>query len=178
MALVALLGLTGLVFGMLIVVTSVRGGKAPDETTFLVTSVGALGLALVSIGAGGITAVRRDRRREGYFMRQEFIRRMTQLEDDARQLTSNVAGPELASGGLAGVFEVLKENELWTSEDIQTFRLLLQIRNALVHEQVQYIPQEQLGPALAEIERLRDLVQVHHHRGLAANLLRRVEQAH
>ncbi|GHJ10596.1 hypothetical protein TPA0907_49630 [Micromonospora humidisoli] len=87
-----------------------------------------------------------------------FLQHMTQLEIDARNFVAREAGMDAAQGSLALVFDTLVDRKIWSSEDVNNFRLLLRLRNSIVHEQKLTLPEEALGEALQQVERLRDVI--------------------
>ncbi|MCN0178656.1 hypothetical protein [Salinispora arenicola] len=87
-----------------------------------------------------------------------FLQHMTQLEIDARNFVAREAGIDAAQGSLALVFDTLVDRRIWSSEDVNNFRLLLRLRNSIVHEQKLTLPEEALGEALQQVDRLRDVI--------------------
>jgi hypothetical protein len=87
-----------------------------------------------------------------------FLQRFARLEIDARNYVSREVGISAAQGSLGLVFSTLEDNGVWSGEDINNFRLLLRLRNSIVHEQKLRLSQQALVTALTQIERLRDLI--------------------
>jgi hypothetical protein len=140
-----------------VVVLEIIGEQGPSSGLPSLALGTASGI-LATLVAASLRRVLLARRRTSYFATQEFIRSMVQVEADARRFTEMVSNSEVAAGGLTGIFRALLDSKVWSEADTQSFRVLLRLRNALVHEQVTSVPAGQLSSAMIEVQRLRQLV--------------------
>ncbi|MGC4759111.1 hypothetical protein [Micromonospora trifolii] len=114
-------------------------------------------LSLLGIFRATVYLISARRERAGRHA-EMFLRKMGALEIDARNYVAREEGLDTAEGPLSAIFVVLVADGVWSSDDINDFRLLLRLRNAIVHEQKISLSVEQLGVALEQIERMRDLI--------------------
>ncbi|MCW3813567.1 hypothetical protein ONA91_03715 [Micromonospora sp. DR5-3] len=89
---------------------------------------------------------------------QLFLRGMSRLETDARNYVAREVDFDTAQGPLGAIFAVLASDGIWSTDDINNFRLLLRLRNALVHEQKLELSGDELTAAMEQIEQMRDRI--------------------
>ncbi|MFV2095785.1 hypothetical protein ACFHW1_09875 [Micromonospora sp. LOL_014] len=88
----------------------------------------------------------------------EFVRVIARLESEARSYAANIGGEEVAEGSLSVVFDLLKMRRIWTDDDIHVFRLLLRIRNSVVHEGKILGSDHDFENAIAQATKLHELI--------------------
>ncbi|MEJ3748455.1 hypothetical protein WEI85_34870 [Actinomycetes bacterium KLBMP 9797] len=145
-----------------------KGGGDNPSTGWLAVAVGAIVASFATMTVSVVRTLNVRRRGRRRYAAQEFLRRMVQLETEARTFAKVTSSSDSVEDvGLSGILVALVEREVWSPEDVAIFRALLRLRNALVHEQIAGLPTEELlHDALGEGERLRDLIRdgFKHHR--------------
>jgi hypothetical protein len=121
------------------------------------------GLALLTGVAAGLTLVTvmlmtRRRTATRSRSRREFRYAFSALEDDVRRHARELIGPAADSASLGRVISAVELLQLWTLEDSRSFRQLLGVRNAIVHEDSYVIPAQRLRTGFTQMSRLSSLL--------------------
>ncbi|MEU8337914.1 hypothetical protein [Micromonospora tulbaghiae] len=120
----------------------------------LAMSLGVAGAAVTET----VRSLLRRRQEDKVANARAFLRRFVELEISARNFVAREKGTAAADGPLSPVFETLVAEKIWSEKEVNTFRLLLRLRNSLVHEQTLELSQADLRVALQQIERLREVI--------------------
>ena len=90
---------------------------------------------------------------------REFVRRLATVEDSSLDLAAKLVGAKDGrSIGLRRAHEVLRDRGVWSAYDVDTFRQLLRLRNAVVHEDSLALSDDDLVFAMSQLSRLWELL--------------------
>ncbi|MBO4159561.1 hypothetical protein [Micromonospora antibiotica] len=98
---------------------------------------------------------RRARRTNGSKL---FLELISKVEINARKFVAREIGMASAEGPLGIILAVMRDKNIWSDDEINNFRLLMRIRNSLVHENSKTLSDEQLRVALSQLQRLSDRI--------------------
>ncbi|MEU4634853.1 hypothetical protein AB0F90_10570 [Micromonospora chalcea] len=87
-----------------------------------------------------------------------FLEMISKVEIGARNYVAREVGLNLAEGPLGIILAVMRDREIWSDEEINNFRLLMKLRNSLVHENLKTLSDEQLLVALSQLQRLNSRI--------------------
>jgi pimeloyl-ACP methyl ester carboxylesterase len=123
-----------------------------------------IGVAAVLVGVStGATVVMlfqeaRRRRLDRAVASGGFLREIQALEWAARRIAEQAIGDSAKTSSLLRILSALEVLAVWTPEESQTFRELLSIRNAIVHEDARGLSPAEINFGLSQTARLSGLI--------------------
>lgn len=159
------------------IIASVIGGLAVlglfavlnDQGGWPPVVAGVAGGALLAAGAVAsvifVFELSRSRRwraeHQSIIASREFVRSLANVEDSSLTLAARLVGAESGKAiGLRGAHVALEERGVWSSEDVNTFRRLLRLRNRIVHGDALALSDNDQKYAMAELSRLWELLRI------------------
>ncbi|MEU9510439.1 hypothetical protein AB0D32_29635 [Micromonospora sp. NPDC048170] len=131
--------------------------RNPDLFLPAALIIGAVSLA-VGMLSPAIESHLRSRQARRANKSQLFLQLISKVESKARNYVAREIGLSYAEGPLGIVLAVMREKKVWSDEEINDFRILMRIRNSLVHENLKTISDDHLWIALSQLQRLSDRI--------------------